>query len=124
MIWLSIAVGGAIGSVLRHLVAVATLRWYGEVVPAAVAMINVTGCFLIGLAAGMIAAGQWIPHETVRAFVFVGILGGFTTFSSFGLDTLILVREQRLVLAAVNVVGQVVLGISAVFIGYALTGRR
>jgi CrcB protein len=51
-------------------------------------------------------------------------LGGFTTFSSFGFDTLILVREQRLVLAAVNVAGQVVLGISAVFIGYALTGRR
>jgi CrcB protein len=59
----------------------------------------------------------------MRAFVFVGILGGFTTFSSFGLDTLTLVREGQGVSAAINVAGQVVLGLGAVFAGYAIGAR-
>ena len=123
MTWLSIAVGGAIGAVARYLVSVATLRWYGEVVPLAVAIINVIGCFGIGLAAGAMAAGQWVPSESMRVFVFVGILGGFTTFSSFGLDTLILLRDGRPVLAVANAAGQVVFGVAAVIAGYALSSR-
>lgn len=124
MLWAAVAIGGAAGSLLRHLVVIATLRSFGEVVPGAVAIINVVGCFVIGLAAGLVETSQWTPHETTRAFVFVGVLGGFTTFSSFGLDTLVLVREHRLMAAAINVIGQVILGVGAVFLGYALTARR
>jgi len=123
MTWLSIAIGGAIGAVARHFVSLATLHWYGEVVPLAVAVINLIGCFGIGLAAGAIAAGQWLPSESVRAFVFVGVLGGFTTFSSFGLDTFVLIRDGRTALAIANAIGQVIFGVAAVLAGYALSSR-
>lgn len=123
MTWLSIAVGGAIGAVARHLVSVAALRWYGEVVPLAVAMVNLIGCFGIGLAAGAVTAGQWTPSESMRVFVFVGILGGFTTFSSFGLDTFVLVRDGRTGVAIANAAGQLVFGVAAVFAGYAVGSR-
>jgi CrcB protein len=124
MTWLCIALGGALGASARHLITLATLRWYGEVVPLAVAFINLVGCFGIGLAAGAIGTGQWAPSEPVRLFVFAGILGGFTTFSSFGLDTFLLIREGRVVLAAVNAVAQLVLGVLAVFAGHYILNTR
>ena len=105
---------------MRHLVTVATIRWYGESVPLAVAIINVIGCFGIGLAAGAIAAAQWMPSETIRLFVFAGVLGGFTTFSSLGLDSFTLIREGRTALALANAVGQLCVGVAAVFAGYAV----
>jgi len=60
---------------------------------------------------------------TIRAFVFVGILGGFTTFSTFGLDTLTLAHEGRPLAAAANVAVQVAVGLTAVFAGYAIAVR-
>jgi CrcB protein len=118
-----VAVGGALGSALRHGVNVLTHHVLGDVVPAAVAAVNLIGCLVIGVLAGMIAASRWAPDQTVRAFVFVGVLGGFTTFSSFGLDTFTLVREGRPLVAAINVAGQVAAGLLAVFVGYAVGSR-
>ena len=123
MIWVAVAVGGAAGSMLRHAVNVGIHRLTGQTVPAAVAAVNISGCLVIGLLAGTIAAGRWTPSPAMRVFVFVGVLGGFTTFSSFGLDTLALVREGRPLLAAINVLGQVALGLLAVFLGYTVAVR-
>ena len=123
MIWLAIAIGGATGSVARYLVSVAVVQLYGEVVPLAVAVVNIVGCFIAGLGVGAATTGHWLPSETTRAFVFVGILGGFTTFSSFGLDTFNLIRDGRLLVAGVNAIGQLIVGVAALYCGYALMAR-
>jgi fluoride exporter len=123
MIWAAVALGGALGSMLRHGVNVAVHRITGQVTPLAVALVNVSGCLAIGVLAGMIASGRWAPGPALRTFVIVGMLGGFTTFSSFGLDVLTLVHQGRPTAALVNVVAQVILGLVAVSAGYALAVR-
>lgn len=120
MIWLAVGIGGAMGSMARHGVNVATTRFAGQSVPYATAVVNVAGCFVIGLLAGAVASEMIRVSETWRAFVFVGILGGFTTFSSLGLDTLTLARDGSVGLALGNVAGQVIIGIASVFFGFSL----
>ena len=123
MIWIAIAVGGAAGSAARYLVSVAIFQLFGEVVPLAVAVVNIVGCFITGLGVGAATSGHWLPSETIRAFVFVGILGGFTTFSSLGLDTFNLIRDGRLLLAAANAIAQFSIGLASLYCGYALIAR-
>jgi len=120
VIWLVIGLGGAIGSAARHGVNVAITHTIGRSVPYATAAVNISGCFTIGLLAGLVAHGRLTLSPTLRAFIFVGILGGFTTFSSFGLDTLTLATTGDRWLALWNVAGQVVIGIGAVFAGFYL----
>jgi CrcB protein len=119
VLWIVITIGGALGSGARHAVNVLVGRLIGPL-PYSTATVNVLGCAAIGVLAGCVASGRLEMSTTVRAFVFVGILGGFTTFSSFGLDTLTLVHEGRRMAAAWNVAGQVGLGLLSVFLGYAL----
>jgi len=88
-------------------------------VPHAPAIVNVVGCLVIGLLAGFVATQQLLMSPERRALVFVGVMGGFTTFSSLGLDTLTLVQEGRVAQAAGNVAIQVGVGLAAVFAGYA-----
>ena len=111
------AVGGAIGSVARHLV-----NHLSPVArfPAATLIVNVSGSFAIGLLAGLIAARRIDLSPHWREFVFVGILGGFTTFSTFGLDTFVLGRAHSAGQAALNVGLHVAGGLAAVWIGYRL----
>ena len=118
MIWLVVGIGGALGSIARHGMNVATHRYLGDSVPYATAIVNIAGCLAIGVLAGCVSAGTIKLSEMWRVFVFVGVLGGFTTFSSFGLDTLTLVRSGAMATAAVNVVVQLGLGLAAVFVGY------
>jgi CrcB protein len=121
MTWLAIAVGGALGSVARHAVNhAAHTRWFVTTFPAGTLLVNVIGCFVIGLLAGLIAADRIALRFHWREFVFVGILGGFTTFSTFGLDTFVLARTHSPGQAALNVAGQVVGGLVAVWVGYQL----
>ena len=122
-VWMAVAVGGAVGSMLRHGVNVAVNAITTHVVPAGVAVVNLSGCLVIGLLAGAIATEQWSPSPPARAFVFVGLLGGFTTFSSFGLDTLTLVQHGQAMIAVTNIGVQVGAGLAAVFAGYALWTR-
>jgi CrcB protein len=76
--------------------------------------VNLTGCFAIGLLASRPLAPEW------RAFALVGLLGGYTTFSTFGYETFVLVQEGRTEWALVNAAGQVVLGVLAVWAGASL----
>ena len=121
--WIVIAAGGAIGSIARHGVNVAIVHLFGRSVPYATATVNLTGSICIGLLAGLIASGRITMSSSVRAFVFVGLLGGFTTFSSFMLDTLALTHAGERTLAVSNVAGQTALGLIAVYAGY-LVGVR
>ena len=118
MTWLAVAIGGALGSLARHAVNAVVARILGSPSHLSTAMVNVVGCALIGVLAGLIAGNALRVTPALRAFVFVGVLGGFTTFSSFGLDTLTLVHEGRTTVAFANVAVQVVAGVGAVFLGY------
>jgi len=120
MMWLAVGIGGALGSMARHGVNIAVTRVAGQAVPYATAVVNLVGCLVIGFLAGTIATGAWRFSTTSRAFVFVGILGGFTTFSSFGLDTFTLIQDGQRNRAIVNVLIQVGVGLPAVFAGYAI----
>ena len=123
MVWIAVAVGGALGSVARHAVNVAVARYAAHASLLSTGLVNVAGCFVIGLLAGAAATGRLPLSTTSRALLFVGLLGGFTTFSSLGLDTLTLVRSGRGGLALGNVAAQLLLGLPAVFAGYALGSR-
>ncbi|WP_420861386.1 fluoride efflux transporter CrcB [Algirhabdus cladophorae] len=109
MTYLLIALGGAAGAVLRYLVGMAVAFPMGTMV------VNVLGSFVMGLAL------VWVAHHVKWSpLVMTGLLGGFTTFSAFSLDTLKLVETGRLGTAALYVTGSVVLSLMAVFAGVML----
>ena len=124
MAWIAIAVGGALGSVawhgVNHLV---HIRWLTTRFPVGTVVVNVAGCLVIGLLAGLLASERIALRAHWREFVFVGLLGGFTTFSTFGLDTFVLMRTHSAAQAAVNVIVQVAGGLFAVWVGYQLGAR-
>lgn len=124
MTWLAIAVGGAIGSVGRHAVnQLVHTRWLTTRFPLGTVAVNLIGCLIIGLLAGLIASDRIALRLQWREFVFVGLLGGFTTFSTFGLDTFLLARTDSVGQAAFNVALQVVGGLLAVWVGYSLGAK-
>ena len=120
MTWIAVAIGGALGSVARHGVNVLVGRLVHRPVPYATAAVNLAGCVVIGVLAGLLASDRLQMSTTVRAFVFVGVLGGFTTFSSFGLDTFTLGHGGDHKTAVWNIIGQVSLGLGGVWVGYYL----
>ena len=124
MVWLAIAVGGALGSVARHGVNVLIHeRWPLLRFPLATLIVNVAGCLVIGVLAGLVMSERIELRFYWREFLFVGILGGFTTFSTFGLDTITLARTDSVNAALFNVAGQVVLGLLAVKLGMLVAAR-
>jgi CrcB protein len=124
MIWINVAIGGALGSMARHAVGVAFSRLMPlRSVPLATMTVNLVGCFAIGLLAGLVAAQRMTLSPALRAFIFVGVLGGFTTFSSFGLDTFTIGHGGRLAAAATNVMVQVAGGLALVAVGFAVGVR-
>ena len=117
MTWIAVAVGGALGSMARH----AVNHVAGQTrFPVGTAIVNLAGCFIIGLLAGLLASGRIVGPRYWREFVFVGLLGGFTTFSTFGLDTFLLTRTHSAGLAALNIAAQVIGGLLVLWIGYRL----
>ena len=120
MTWLAVAVGGALGSMGRHFVNLEIAHRLERSVPYATLTVNVIGCFVIGALSGAIAGGRLTVTPTVRTFLFVGILGGFTTFSSFGLDTFTLSHGGNQAAAISNVLTHITLGVGCVWAGYYL----
>jgi CrcB protein len=118
VIWVAIALGGALGSMARHAINQLVAGFIGRL-PLGTAIVNVAGCFVIGVLAGLLATSRLGMGPSSRAFVFVGLLGGFTTFSTFGLDTFVLSRSS-IVLAGWNVAIHVAGGLMAVWAGYHL----
>ena len=116
-----VAIGGAIGSVARFWLTEASAKLWGGEFPWGTVIANITGSFLIGLIAALPVMG---PRDVLgpmgRQFLMVGIMGGYTTFSSFSLQTLTMVQHGHLAKAALNIGGSVVLCLIAVAAGYAL----
>ena len=117
---LAIALGGAIGSVARYLLSTFVLRVSGTLFPLGTFVVNVLGCLVFCVIA--VAAAQRVHlSPTVRLFLLTGILGGFTTFSSYAFESVVLVRDGQFAWAAINVVGQVVAGLVGLWVGYVVT---
>lgn len=115
--WVLIAIGGAFGSVLRYSFQGWVQSLSATIFPLGTLAVNLTACLAIGLLAGMFAGPQLIREE-YRIGLTVGVLGGYSTFSTFGLETFNLANDKEFVLAAINVVVSCVLGIVAVWAGY------
>lgn len=119
MTYLWVAFGSAIGGAARYGCAALAARWLGAGFPWGTFIVNVSGSLLIGFLAALTAPdGRLLAAPDVRAFLLIGILGGFTTFSSFSLETLNLVRDGEWLFAVANVVLSVVLCLVAVWLGY------
>ncbi|WP_129775114.1 fluoride efflux transporter CrcB [Peristeroidobacter soli] len=120
---LLVALGGALGSMARFKlsgwVLHATPNWR---FPIGTLAVNVIGCFIAGLLAGMAVKQDFFTPEE-RVFLFTGILGGFTTFSAFGLETLLLFKRGEAGVAIANVVVSIVLGLLVAWLGYGITAR-
>lgn len=119
MLYLIVFLGAGIGGALRHGVNVGATKLFGFGFPYGTLIVNVVGSFVMGLFAGYFAFRSAIPQH-VRLFLTTGILGGFTTFSSFSLDAALLIERNSLGLAAGYMVGSVAAGLSALFFGLAL----
>ncbi len=113
-----IGTGGFIGSILRYLVSGYAQQLSKSIqFPFGTLAVNLVGCALVGFLAELADHRGVIPAET-RSFLIVGILGGFTTFSAFGNETMNLLRDGELWLACGNIIGHTVLGLGAVWLGY------
>lgn len=113
-----VALGGAIGSVARYGISGAVARSVDEVFPWGTFVANVTGCFIIGIFAILTAPdGRVHVSPEIRQFVMVGICGGYTTFSSFSLQTLALARDGDMTRASLNVVASVLFCLIGVWLG-------
>lgn len=113
-----IGIGGAIGAVLRYIVSGLDYKFSNGVFPISTLVINLAGSFIIGFLWGLFEV--FVVSPTLRMFIFIGILGGFTTFSTFALENFNLIRDGEMSIAITNIVLSNLLGIALVFIGYGI----
>ena len=118
---LSIAAGGAIGAVLRHFMAYRVSTVLGLTFPYGTLAVNVLGSFLLGLMVTLFAEKFALSQE-IRAFLTVGLMGGFTTFSAFSMETILLIERNNYSGAAFYILASVGLAVGALFLGM-IAGR-
>jgi CrcB protein len=112
-----IGIAGLVGTLLRYWVSGVVAQKYGERFPWGTMAVNLVGCFLAG-AVFYLAEERSLLSPTLRTIIMVGLLGGFTTFSSYGLQTFTLLRDGEFGLATINVAVSNVLGLLLVWAGY------
>jgi CrcB protein len=118
--YILVAFGGALGSVLRFFLANFCNVQVGGTFPWGILIVNVTGSFLIGFLFSITEpGGRWFASPATRDFLMVGLCGGYTTFSSFSLNTLNLARDGDWLRAGGNVLGSVAFCLAAVWLGHA-----
>jgi CrcB protein len=114
-----IGFAGFAGTLMRYWLSDWTARRYGETFPTGTLVVNLLGCFLAGLLFYLMF-DRYLVSPTVRTVVLIGLFGGFTTFSSFGLQTFTLLRDGELGLALLNIAISNVGGLLMVWVGYSL----
>jgi CrcB protein len=114
-----IGLAGFAGTLMRYWLSDWTARRYGETFPTGTLVVNLIGCFLAGLLFYLMF-DRYLISPTVRTIVLIGLLGGFTTFSSFGLQTFTLLRDGEMGLALFNIAISNVGGLLMVWVGYSL----
>jgi fluoride exporter len=115
---MSVALGGAVGAVGRFLVTSAAGHWFGHGFPIGTMIVNILGSFVLGALIEVFAL-VWSPGEEVRAFLIIGMLGAFTTFSSFSIDTVTLIDRGNYLLAGGYVGGSIIISVFAFISGMA-----
>lgn len=115
----AVAIGGAAGSLARYLTMTVIGQWFGSAFPWGTLAVNVLGSFVMGVLVEA-SALAWSPSPELRALLTVGVLGGFTTFSTFSLDVAYLVERQQGGSAAAYVGASVTLSVAALFLGLAV----
>ena len=112
-----VGLGGFIGAVLRYVISGSVQAFTQSVAfPYGTLAVNISGCFLIGICSHLVESQIGMTAE-VRLLLMVGLLGSFTTYSTFGNETINLLQDQRLFLALLNVATHIILGLSAVLLG-------
>ena len=118
--FLAVGIGGAIGTMLRYAVGLAFVQRFGPGFPWGTFAINVSGSFLIGVIAQLALTRSFGVTPEVRLFAATGVLGGYTTFSTFSLDTLVLVGDGAYLISAAYALGSVAIGFLAAYAGQVL----
>ncbi|MSU62870.1 MAG: fluoride efflux transporter CrcB [Pedosphaera sp.] len=119
-----IFLGGGLGSIARFAGSGFIARHFGETFPWGTLLVNVTGSFVIGCFAALTETdGRWLVAPSVRQFVMIGVCGGYTTFSSFSLQTLALARDGEWFKAGANALLSFVLCMVAVWLGHLLAAN-
>lgn len=114
-----IGLAGFIGTLGRYWLSGLVARRYGETFPSGTLAVNLIGCFLVGIFFYLLQE-RFLVNQTVRTIIMIGFLGGFTTFSSFGLQTFTLLQNGQLGLAALNVSLSNLIGLILVWAGYSI----
>lgn len=123
-IYLAVAVGSALGAVLRHGAGLGALALAGSGFPWGTLVVNVAGSFVIGGFAALVqSGGPWASWRSFRPLVMAGFCGGLTTFSVFSVETLTLLQDGRGAVAGANVAASLLLWVPAAWAGYALARR-
>jgi CrcB protein len=112
-----IALAGLVGTLLRYWLSGFLARQYGETFPWGTMAVNLIGCFVAG-ALFVLTEERFLVSPTIRTVILIGLLGGFTTFSAYGLQTFALLRDGEFGLAMLNVVTSNILGLFMVWAGY------
>jgi CrcB protein len=115
-----VAAGGAIGASMRHLFGLAAMRLFGTGFPFGTLGVNIVGSFLMGALIAWLAFKSQTGGQGLRLFLATGVLGGFTTFSAFSLETILLWERGEASLAAIYVLVSVVFSIAALAAGLAI----
>ena len=115
MHWIAVALGGSLGAVLRYSLS----QWIVRKFPMGTFVVNIVGCFLIGLLIALAVKTKW-PGPTLQAFLIGGVLGSLTTFSTFAYQTVELGQQHSLTYAATNLIANLVIGLILVGCGIAL----
>jgi fluoride exporter len=121
--YLIVLAGGAAGSLARYVASTAIMTRFGGRFPLGTILVNVSGCFLIGVLMTLLSV-RFQPHPNWRLGLVVGFLGGYTTFSSFEYETFAAIREGSLLIGLLNVAASVILGYLAVWLGVLAAGRQ
>ena len=114
--WIMLAVGGICGTLGRYVLGGAVYGWLGTDFPYGTLVVNLLGCFVIGFL-GVLADQKFLLNANVRLFLMVGLLGAFTTFSSLIYESWKLLQDGEVMLASVNLLGSVVFGLLALWLG-------
>jgi fluoride exporter len=121
MQYLAILFGGGFGALCRYLLSKWISNYTGAGFPWGTIAINLIGCLTIGFLTGLFE--KWIISPNLRLFIFIGVLGGFTTFSTFGLESFYLLKGGEIKLFLFNVIFSNLFGIGLVFAGYMLSQK-
>jgi CrcB protein len=119
--YLLVGLGGAIGAMSRYGLGSIIGRWWPLSFPLATLLVNITGSVLMGVFIGLLARFMPPQQGELRLFVAVGVLGGFTTFSAFSLDTIVLIERGALLQAGLYVLLSVVLCLIGLYLGLLMT---